>query len=123
MEGYEVEHEFPGLGHHTLLLNARQVFYEGRRQHHHSSTASRMLPPQRVLEREKDELLRQFEEARAFAQAIVDTVRRPFLGARPGPPRARREPLILLDIRGQPRRTPRAGFFTRWATVNGTFHG
>jgi PAS domain-containing protein len=26
MEGYEVDHEFPGLGH---CLNARQVFYEG----------------------------------------------------------------------------------------------
>src|ERR1700704_4954357 len=25
MEGYEVEHEFPGLGHRTMLLNARQV--------------------------------------------------------------------------------------------------
>src|ERR1700675_2081242 len=29
MEGYEVEHEFPGLGHRTMLLNARKVFYEG----------------------------------------------------------------------------------------------
>src|ERR1700682_786120 len=29
MEGYEVEHEFPGLGLRTMWLNARQVFYEG----------------------------------------------------------------------------------------------
>src|SRR4029434_10803717 len=29
MEGYEVEHEFPSLGHRTMCLNARQVFYEG----------------------------------------------------------------------------------------------
>ena len=29
MEGYEVAHEFPGLGHRTMRLNARQVFYEG----------------------------------------------------------------------------------------------
>jgi two-component sensor histidine kinase len=28
MEGYEVEHEFPGLGCRTMCLNARQVFYE-----------------------------------------------------------------------------------------------
>ena len=28
MEDYEVEHEFPGLGHRTMCLNARQVFYE-----------------------------------------------------------------------------------------------
>src|ERR1017187_4863754 len=27
MEDYEVEHEFPGLGHRTMCLNARQVFY------------------------------------------------------------------------------------------------
>ena len=29
MEGYEVEHEFLGLGSRTMCLNARQVFYEG----------------------------------------------------------------------------------------------
>src|SRR5271168_4469987 len=28
MEDYEVEHEFPGLGYRTMLLNARKVFYE-----------------------------------------------------------------------------------------------
>ena len=28
MEGYQVEHEFPDLGHRTMCLNARQVFYE-----------------------------------------------------------------------------------------------
>ena len=26
---YEVEHEFPNLGHRTMCLNARQVFYKG----------------------------------------------------------------------------------------------
>jgi two-component sensor histidine kinase/PAS domain-containing protein len=78
MEGYEVEHEFPGLGHRTMRLNARQVFYEGG-----SNTTILLgmedVTAQRVLEREKDALLRQFEEARAFAQAIVDAVREPFL--------------------------------------------
>jgi two-component sensor histidine kinase len=78
MEGYEVEHEFPGLGHRTMRLNARQVFYEG------GANITILLgiedvTAQRVLEREKDELLLQFEESRAFAQAIVDTVREPFL--------------------------------------------
>ena len=29
MEGYEVEHEFPDLGHRTMCLNACQVFYRG----------------------------------------------------------------------------------------------
>jgi chemotaxis protein methyltransferase CheR len=78
MEGYEVEHEFPGVGHRTMRLNARQVFYEG------GANIAILLgiedvTAQRVLEREKDGLLLQFEEARAFAQAIVDTVREPFL--------------------------------------------
>jgi chemotaxis protein methyltransferase CheR len=78
MEGYEVEHEFPGLGHRTMRLNARQVFYEG------GANITILLgiedvTAQRILGREKDALLRQFEESRAFAQAIVDTVREPFL--------------------------------------------
>lgn len=78
MEGYEVEHEFPGLGQRTMRLNARQVF------HQNDSDAAILLgiedvTAQRIFEREKDALLRQFEESRAFAQAIVDTVREPFL--------------------------------------------
>ena len=28
MEGYEVEHEFPAVGHRTMYLNARQVLYK-----------------------------------------------------------------------------------------------
>jgi two-component sensor histidine kinase len=78
MESYEVEHEFPGLGHRTMRLNARQIFYEGG-----ADTTILLgiedVTARRILEREKDELLKQFEEARAFAQAIVDTVRDPFL--------------------------------------------
>jgi two-component sensor histidine kinase len=58
MEGYEVEHEFPGLGHRTMALNARQVFYEGG-----ANTTILLgmedITDRRVLEREKDELLRE----------------------------------------------------------------
>jgi chemotaxis protein methyltransferase CheR len=58
MEGYEVEHEFPDLGHRRIRLNARQVFYE------HGADATILLSMEdvterRALEREKDELLRQ----------------------------------------------------------------
>jgi chemotaxis protein methyltransferase CheR len=58
MEGYEVEHEFPGLGLRTICLNARQVFYEG------GAGTTILLGMEDVtvrlaLEREKDELLRQ----------------------------------------------------------------
>ena len=58
MEGYEVEHEFPGLGSRTMCLNARQVFYAGG-----AGTTILLgmedVTDRRVLEREKDELLRQ----------------------------------------------------------------
>jgi two-component sensor histidine kinase len=58
MEGYEVEHEFPGLGHRMMCLNARQVFYEGG-----ADTTILLgmedVTDRRILERDKDELLRQ----------------------------------------------------------------
>ncbi len=60
MEGYEVEHEFPDLGKRTMCLNARQVFYEGG-----AGTTILLgmedVTDRHVLEREKDELLRQKE--------------------------------------------------------------
>jgi two-component sensor histidine kinase len=56
MEDYEVEHEFPNLGHRTTRLNARQVFYEGG-----ADTTILLgiedVTERRVLERQKDELL------------------------------------------------------------------
>jgi two-component sensor histidine kinase len=65
MEDYEVEHMFPDIGQRTMLLNARQVFYEGG-----ANTTILLgiedVTTQRILEREKDELLREkdvlFEE-------------------------------------------------------------
>ena len=58
MENCEVEHDFPDIGRRTMLLNARKVFYE------EGSRANILLgiediTSQRVVEREKDELLRQ----------------------------------------------------------------
>src|SRR6202163_208154 len=58
MEGYEVEHEFPGLGSRTMHLNARQVFHEGG-----AGTTILLgmedITERRILEREKDGLLRE----------------------------------------------------------------
>ena len=58
MEGYEVEHVFPGVGHRTMRLNARQVFYAGG-----ADTTILLgiedVTGQRASEREKEELLRQ----------------------------------------------------------------
>src|SRR3984893_8034167 len=60
MEGYEVEHEFPGLGHRTMLLNARKVFYEGG-SHTTIVLGIEDVTERRILEQEKDELLKQKE--------------------------------------------------------------
>src|SRR6202011_2553893 len=58
MEHYEVEHDFPGVGHRTMRLNARQVFYEGG-----ADTTILLgmedITGQRALEREREEILRQ----------------------------------------------------------------
>jgi two-component sensor histidine kinase len=58
MEDYEVEHEFPNLGHRTMRLNARQAFYEGG-----ADTTILLgiedVTERHMLERQKDELLRQ----------------------------------------------------------------
>jgi chemotaxis protein methyltransferase CheR len=58
MEDYEVEHEFPGAGHRTMRLNAREVFFEG------GANPAILLGMQDVtrqsaLERENKELLRE----------------------------------------------------------------
>jgi two-component sensor histidine kinase len=58
MEDYEVEHEFPGVGHRTMRLSARQLFYEGG-----ADTTILLgmedVTGQRALAREKEELIRQ----------------------------------------------------------------
>jgi chemotaxis protein methyltransferase CheR len=60
MESYEVEHEFPHLGHRTMYLNARQVDYKAG-----AETTILLgiedVTERRVLEKQKDELLRQKE--------------------------------------------------------------
>jgi two-component sensor histidine kinase len=58
MEDYEVEHQFPGIGRRTMLLNARKVFYEGN-SHTTLLLGIEDVSERRALEREKDELLRQ----------------------------------------------------------------
>jgi two-component sensor histidine kinase len=58
IEGYEVEHDFPSIGHKVMLVNARKVFYESRK----TSTilvAFEDITERRAAERERDDLLRQ----------------------------------------------------------------
>ena len=58
MDGYQVEHEFPDLGHRTMCLNARQVFYEEGAEPT-ILLGMEDVTERLILEREKDELLRQ----------------------------------------------------------------
>jgi two-component sensor histidine kinase len=58
MEGYEVEHDFPAVGQRTILLNARQVFYEVD-THANILLGFEDVTQQRRLQHEKDELLKQ----------------------------------------------------------------
>lgn len=58
MEDYEVEHEFPTIGRRIMLLNARKVFYEGG-SHTTILLGIEDVTQQRVLQREKDELMQQ----------------------------------------------------------------
>ena len=61
MDGFEVDHVFPGIGRRVMLLNARKVFYA---DHARSSVlfAFEDVTERRTIEREKEELLRQTEE-------------------------------------------------------------
>jgi chemotaxis protein methyltransferase CheR len=58
MEDYEVEHDFPNIGRRTMLLNARKVFYAVG-LNTHILLGMEDVTGKRVLEHEKDELLRQ----------------------------------------------------------------
>src|SRR4029453_5338231 len=58
MENYEVEHDFPNIGRRTMLLNARKVFYETG-SHSTILLGIEDITEKRILENEKDELIRQ----------------------------------------------------------------
>jgi two-component sensor histidine kinase len=61
MDGFEVDHDFPGLGRRTMLLNARKVHYAT------SPNATILLAftdvtARRAIEREKEELLERTQD-------------------------------------------------------------
>jgi two-component sensor histidine kinase len=58
VEAYEIEREFPTVGRHTMLLNARRVFRDGDGQAA-ILLAIDDISERRAEEREKEELLRQ----------------------------------------------------------------
>lgn len=60
MENYEVEHDFPGVGRRTMLLNARKIFYAAG-THTTILLGIEDVTEKRILEGEKDDLIRQKE--------------------------------------------------------------
>ncbi len=60
LDGYEVEHEFPEIGHRIMLLNARKIFYE-RNNHSTLLLAIEDITERRAAERKVQQLLDQKE--------------------------------------------------------------
>jgi diguanylate cyclase (GGDEF)-like protein/PAS domain S-box-containing protein len=71
INGYEVEHDFLGIGRKTILLNARQIFRE--------NIGSRiiLLAMEDITERKR--LEEEIQDARKYAENIVNTIRRPLV--------------------------------------------
>jgi two-component sensor histidine kinase len=80
MDDYEVEHQFPGIGKRTMLLNARKVFYEGNSNTTillgiEDATARRALERDKeVLMREKDVLLQEMEHRVGNSLQIIAAI-------------------------------------------------
>jgi chemotaxis protein methyltransferase CheR len=73
MENYEVEHDFPDIGRHTMCLNARQVFYEVG-AHTTILLGIEDITERLSLERDKDELLREKDELLRQKSVLLDEV-------------------------------------------------
>jgi PAS domain S-box-containing protein len=69
--GYEVEHDFPGIGHKTILLNARQIFRKNIGSH------IILLAMEDITERKQLET--EIQDAREYAENIVETVHKPLV--------------------------------------------
>jgi len=71
INGYEVEHDFPGIGRKTILLNARQIFRE--------NIGSRIILLAMEDITERKQLEAQIQDALEYAENIVETVREPLM--------------------------------------------
>ncbi len=71
INGYEVEHDFPGIGRKIILLNARQIFRENIGSH------IILLAMEDITERKQLET--EIQDAREYAENIVETVREPLV--------------------------------------------
>lgn len=71
MDGFEVEHDFPKIGHRIMLLNARRVLYEAA----HDSTillAFEDVTASRLIEQEREAALLRAEQMVREKQVLLD---------------------------------------------------
>ncbi|MDA8430965.1 MAG: PAS domain S-box protein [Geobacteraceae bacterium] len=71
INGYEVEHNFPGIGRKIILLNARQIFRE--------NVGSRIILLAMEDITARKQLEAEIQDAREYAENIVETVREPLV--------------------------------------------
>ncbi len=71
INGYEVEHDFLDIGHKIILLNARQIFRKNIGSH------IILLGMEDITERKQLET--EIQDAREYAENIVETVREPLV--------------------------------------------
>lgn len=74
MDGFEVDHDFPAIGHRIMLLNARKVLYD------ESDTmaillAFRDVTDRRAIEHEKEALLKRSEELRRQNEVLLQEMK------------------------------------------------
>ena len=70
MDGFEVDHDFPRVGHRTMLLNARKVVYDNS-DIHTILLAFLDVTERRAIERQRAELLQQTEELLRQKQVLL----------------------------------------------------
>ena len=71
LNGYEVGHDFPGIGRKIVVLNARQIFRED------IGSNIILLAMEDITERKR--LAAEIQDAREYAENIVETVREPLV--------------------------------------------
>jgi chemotaxis protein methyltransferase CheR len=74
MDGFEVDHDFPAIGHRIMLLNARKVLYD------ESDTmaillAFRDVTERRAIEQEKEALLKRSEDLRRQNEVLLQEMK------------------------------------------------
>jgi len=74
MDGFEVEHDFPGIGRRSMLLDARKVLYEAS-DDITILLAFRDVTERRAIEKEKEALLQQSEHLRRQQQVLLEEMR------------------------------------------------